>query len=345
MFTSYDIESEYVKKMILRVNPENADALRGNYNSYPHSCKRIAFVDNDTLISLDRHIYIIKWNIRTGTQLWKHKAGSNCYNIAVPLHRPEIFAYSDGNYRINICETNTGKFRHTFENELSENYSRLTDLVFQPNSNILASSYENGTIMFADVYDQKRTYPKRGINEITSLAWNPNGEIIAISNAKGKIELFNYHTGIRVKNINTAKFSSNVRYWSGVGSSFDLRNRVIAFQPSPGLVEYKYKLATGSYDGNIALWGITYRGKTKKLHNFSGHNQKIESLAWSPQGSILASTQAYDSTSIRLWSPYTGENFDILRSLGPVSISFSPNGKMIASVDSLGSVTTWEITN
>lgn len=336
MATNTDAEYAKIKELTVNTGDEYA-SYRSTHDLY-YSNRHIAFVDNNTLISLHRNNRIIAWKIRTGEKLWQQKPQFGCYNVSVPLYNPKVFVYSDGNYRINICDTNTGKVCQTYENK-QRNYLRLTDITFKLDGSVLAVSYENGTIMFVDMHKQKITYPRRGIGDITSLTWSTD-DILAIGNVTGEVELFNHHSQPAILGrIDIIKYRTRILKWLGMKSSLDLCITAVALQPAR-----KYRLATGSYDGNIAIWGINSHGKTSKLHSLLGHNKKITSLAWDPYGSILASTQIFGKY-IRLWNSNTGENFAILQAKGAESISFSADGLTFASGSAFGPITIWERTN
>ena len=75
----------------------------------------------------------------------------------------------------------------------------------------------------------------------------------------------------------------------------------------------------------------------------SGHASDILSIAFSPNGHLLA-TAGTDQT-IRLWDPESGRDLKVLRGhLGAVhALAFSPNGKQLASGSADTSIRIWDI--
>ncbi|MGB6296557.1 MAG: hypothetical protein WBF90_10265, partial [Rivularia sp. (in: cyanobacteria)] len=87
-------------------------------------------------------------------------------------------------------------------------------------------------------------------------------------------------------------------------------------------------LATGGDDYTIKLWNIP---TGKLISNLSGHQDRVISVAFSPDGKTLA-TGSWDKT-IKLWNPTTGKIISTLnRHQDTVSsVAFSPDGKTLAS--------------
>ena len=91
-----------------------------------------------------------------------------------------------------------------------------------------------------------------------------------------------------------------------------------------------------------ALWIVSGCGgdsstKTAALHSpmkvLTGHTAGVNAVAYSPDGSLLASGAASVNNSIRLWDSQTGEHLRTLegRLNGVHSLAFSPDGKTLAS--------------
>lgn len=319
--------TEYIKKMTLTEHSEHDYSPR--YNDKMH----IAFAGNDTLIAAGTYL-CIAWNVKTGTQLWKQETPYGCYNIAVPSHDSSLFVYSDGNYSLNICNTKTGEVFQVFKRDEEHKVNKIIDLVFEPNSYIFAVGNADATITFMDALGQYIPHTIRGIGEVTALAWSPYGKIIAFANARGIVNVFNLYTRVFLNDFETINYGTRIRYLMGFGSLIPYRISTIALAGH---------LASGSYDGTITIWeSILRRGETRKLHTLLGHTDKIESLAWRPNGTILASAQSANG-NIRLWNADNGENFAILQGTSFVdSLSFSPDGRTLASGGFSGTVTVWE---
>jgi hypothetical protein len=81
----------------------------------------------------------------------------------------------------------------------------------------------------------------------------------------------------------------------------------------------------------------------KELHLLVAHEREVESLAFSPDGKILASGGR--TGPIRFWDVATGESIrQTEKNLGwVVGVTFSPDGKLLASGGTARTVHLWEV--
>lgn len=126
----------------------------------------------------------------------------------------------------------------------------------------------------------------------------------------------------------TALDFHGVRLWDAVSGSLLLHcpsmlyNRSVALSPDAGM------LAFGDGDGQVNLVDVA----SMERRRLSGHGDSIISLAWSPDGSILASGAAGKDRSIRLWDLKGGGEPLVLKGCRTwmSSIAFSPDGTLVA---------------
>ena len=81
----------------------------------------------------------------------------------------------------------------------------------------------------------------------------------------------------------------------------------------------------------------------RKLKVLKGHSRRIESVAWTPDGTQLA-TGSQDKT-VKVWNTKTGQ---LLHTLSghekPVrGVTWSPDGKLLASGSDDHSIRIWEM--
>ena len=100
-------------------------------------------------------------------------------------------------------------------------------------------------------------------------------------------------------------------------------------------------LAGGGTDGTLLLWDVATRQlrATRK-----GHERPIVTLAFSPDGSMLASGADYENI-VQLWNVESGEHRATFtgHTDGLRAVKFSPDGRTLASGSRDGKVRLWDV--
>lgn len=144
-----------------------------------------------------------------------------------------------------------------------------------------------------------------------SIAFSPNGELLASSSASRSIKLWNVEDGALLKTLD-----------AHISRVID-----VSFSPNGEL------LASGSADQTAMLWQVEDGLLFKTLY-LSG---EVTSVAFSPDGEVLATAAAH---KVSLWDVQTGNLIGTLGHDQVHTVVFSPDGKFILSASS--SIRIWD---
>ncbi len=136
---------------------------------------------------------------------------------------------------------------------------------------------------------------------IYSVVFSPDGDLLASKSRDGSLKIWDVHNEQLMHTINTS------------------RRGAIAFSPDSSIL-----VSVGGTDKVVNLWNPN---TGELLRTFEEHIADVSSVAFSPDGDILASGSA--DGWVRFWNPHTGELLKTRRSIEDVSIVFSNDGSII----------------
>ncbi|MBV6402195.1 MAG: hypothetical protein CNIPEHKO_02501 [Anaerolineales bacterium] len=259
----------------------------------------------------------------------------------------------------------------------------ITDAVFSPNGKMIAVATTIGVSTYlADSLEEKVYFDTAaGVN---SLAFSPDGELIATGLNDNTLKLWNTLDGALVES-----FDGPVDNKVGANTG-KLEVTKVAFSPNGNMI------AGGSTDGTVNVWQVSDSSLlvTLKLHSeeitsvfFSPDGQALFSSSWGGNLHMVSSTDwriirtfigvsivdasisndgktlaTYDSyyyfangvnqteEKLILWDVESGEKLENLLNQGFIwnnttDLAFSPNGQIIAAALEDRSVKIWDVAN
>lgn len=208
-----------------------------------------------------------------------------------------------------------------------EGQKGLSEVAFSPDGQTLASagSSFDGTIWLWDMArgGVKRMELEGHTDAIYSIAFSPNGALLASGSRDNSVRIWDIQTGKEL----FFSLAHNAEVHS------------VAFGPDGAL------LASGGGDGKIRLWDV--KNDQEKIV-LDAHPIQVECLAFSPDGKFLASAGQYD-TEIRLWDTQIWQTTIILRGhervagYGIFSLAFNDQGTLLASGGGDNSIRLWDV--
>jgi len=133
---------------------------------------------------------------------------------------------------------------------------------------------------------------------------------------------------------------SSIRLWdiaTGQGQTFQnfsVTSNAFALSPDGKIV------AAGFQDNSIKLWELA---TGRELRTLYGHLDFIQAIAFSPDGSVVASGGSFQDKTIRLWDVATGQPLRVLTgaTIAVTTLAFSPDGKTLASSGDINNGVNW----
>ena len=175
----------------------------------------------------------------------------------------------------------------------------ISSAAFSPDGTVAAGSLD-GSVVLWDVASGESTTLYRHEGEVHSVAFSPDGALLASHNGSS-IRLWDVADGRELWNV--ASGASGPLAFSPDGTTLSLTGR-----------------------SAVRLWDVA---EGERIAILAGHTSLVNSVAFSPDGAILASG-SWDSTA-RLWDLETGREITTLDGyFGEGSVAFSPDGATLA---------------
>ncbi len=250
-------------------------------------------------------------------------------------------------------------------------------VIFSQNSQFLiAASFDNTMTCwrYNPVTGLFEKYPFLTISEkdgLWAIALNPNGNMIATANQKGQVKLWTLDGKLsktipahsqRIwsvsfspdgQSVATASADKTVKLWNLEGKAVKTlqghSDEVLSVNFSPD----GNTLASASKDKTVRIWNLA----GQVLHTFDDHTDEVLDVRFSPDGKLIASASADDT--VKIWSLQEDWESRTEKKIPPHSplllhtfqghggkaseVSFSPDGKNIATASADRAVKLWHL--
>ena len=329
--------------------------LEGHY----HRVTSVVFSPDGTLLASGSWDQIIKlWDVtkREVVGTWEVERKDYSVSRTSVVFSPDgttlASGFMDGTIRLWDIATQTTIAK--FEGHVDY----INSVAISPDGTLLASG-TLGEVKFWDIATKRNiaTLEGPGYGRVTSVVFSPDGTLLASGLNNGRIELWGVETGTKVAtleghtgNVKSVSFSSDgttlvsgsndgtVRLWDIQTRNTAILSGHLAFISMAFSLDGT-TLAAGARR-EIKLWDVTTR---RYIATLEGHTNWVQSVSFSPDGSILASG-AWDNT-VKLWDIATRTNIATLEGHTNriTSVSFSPDGAILASGAGDNTVKLWDI--
>lgn len=196
---------------------------------------------------------------------------------------------------------------------------------------------------------------------VVAIAISPNQQILASGTGDGQIQLWNLNTRTKIRTlpahskvVRAIAFSKDGSRLASGGSEgvkiWDIqKGTLIKNIPLPSSVESLafspdgQTLTTGMGNGAITIWQAN---TWKSLRSFSAHSDIVNTLVYSPDGTMIASGGSNRDKMIRLWSSRPGEYGNLLHTFTGheyviFSLAFAPDGQTLVSSSADRTIKIW----
>jgi WD40 repeat protein len=318
--------------------------------------------------SLDTTIKL--WNATTGEEINTLRGHSSEVNSISFSPNGKILASGSLDKTIKLWNVAAGEEIKT----LKGHTSKVNSISFSPDGKTLASGSEDGTVRLWNLDTYESTILSEDDYFVYSVSFSADGKTLASGGADGTIRLWDLSDAGNISNrqptilnrhdysvysvsfskdgkiLASGSFDNTIKLWdvakgkeisTVTGHSDWILN--VSFSPDSKI------LASAAADGTIKIWDVT---KIEENTTFIGHTDWINSVSFDPKDKTRLASGSADGT-IKIWDVDTGKekytiytfnvnNAQNSRKRRINSISFSPNGKILASSSADGFIQLWD---
>jgi WD40 repeat protein len=252
------------------------------------------------------------------------------------------------------------------EGRVDQEFGLIRSLAWSPDGTLLASAALDGTAKVWELASGREVFALPADHgPVWSVAWSLDGDHLAAGSKDGsirlveglkhtpKVQVFQAHEssiyGVRSvawspKGDRLASVGDGhlIKIWNPVLGAELVRiklsgtARAVAWSPGGKLLA---SASSASGSRLVMAWDAE---TGQMLSTMRGHNDNVDAVVWSPDGTRLASASL--DSSVRVWDPRTGEETLVLRgNVGSFyDVSWNPDGARLAAACSDGQIWIWD---
>jgi WD40 repeat protein len=273
------------------------------------------------------------------------------------VHSPDGSTLATSSEDGNVClwDPVTGRFRK----RLFGRDSGIRVLAFSSDSQLLAGGDVSGNLMVWRVADGQEIAQRGNHNPVQGLAFLPESTTVAV-NEDRTVVLWNLETGDpgsrlvgHENNVEALDVSRDGQWLASGGSDNTVRlwnlktkKQTAVLPVAANVYTVRFSpdgstLAASGLGGMVTIWDLP---AAKLRKQFQADSERVWEVAFSPDSKLIATAAAGD-TAAHLWDASSGERRMTLsgHTGGPISVSFAPGGRSLATGSYDHHVMLWDL--
>ena len=267
--------------------------------------------DGERLIVASMSATPIVWDVRSGQRILSLVGHASRVLSVAWSPDGTTLATAGEDTNVILWDAVTGARKRTLAGHSDSVYG----LAFSPDSSRVASSGFDQTVFIWDATTGDRLLRLEQPASSKGVAWSPDGTRLAagtdLAGGEGFLRIWDSATG-------------ELQLEVSVGES---RTGTVTFNPDGT------RIAVGLQEANAALVIDAQTGVV--LLTLAGHISNVPGVAYSPDGSLIATSGINNDATVRLWNAQTGQEqlvlANVANGIGVARIAFSPDGQYLAA--------------